>query len=282
MNKIEPAREDNRIYVDSRAEIPGVVIENGSAVFTEDVVREITHPHHKLILLFSLPNELKMTVRRPELRTVYGGTLSFRPANVEYRVVFGPGRYKGIGLTFDPAHFPQITEAVKGCDIKALSNIIGSPMSVLLSGIAQAVVVDLIRFLNESEQKDDVRGALSQKELRRVMEHIEKSGDAVPTVEDLSRLLSISTRHFTRMFKASTGQTYHAYISQARVRKAIGLLTTTDLAAKDIAEKLGYTPMGFSAIFRKATGETPTEFRRRFAANNGDAVEPAHLAAKRH
>lgn len=257
MNKTEPARENNRIYVDSRAEIPGVVIENGSAMFTEDVVREITHPHHKLILLFSLPNELKMTVRRPELRTVYGGTLSFRPANVEYRVVFGPGRYKGIGLTFDPAHFPEITAALKGCDIRALSNIIGSPMSVLLqrmaaevadpgmssdvllSGIAQAVVVDLIRFLYESEQKDDVRGALSQKELRRVKEHIEKSGDAVPTVEDLSRLLSISTRHFTRMFKASTGQTYHAYISQARVRKAIGLLTTTDLAAKDIAEKLG-------------------------------------------
>jgi AraC family transcriptional regulator len=289
VKKSDQAREMNRWYVDSRAELPGIVMENGSVELTQSVVRDISHPHHQVFLTFSLPDDRKTFVRMPDLGLVYGGVLSFRPANAQYRSFLGCGKYKWFRMSFDPERFPQIGSSVTKWDFQLLCNIIGSPMEpllqrmagevadpgaasqALLAGLADIVLVDLLRLLKASEEKKETRGVLSQKQLQRIMEYVEKSGNASPTIQELSKVLAISARHLTRMFKASTGKTIHAYVSQERVRKAISMLTTTDLTVKEISTNLGYNaPWGFSAAFQKAMGETPTEFRRRFLANHGE------------
>ncbi len=289
MKKKEHRREKNRWYVDSRAEIAGVVMENRSMELTESIVTDVSHPHHQVVISFSLPEDRKIFVRHPDCGVVYGGTLSFRPANTQYRLTLGSGKYKWLEVSLDPDRFREITDSVKAWDFQVLCNIIGSPLEAplqriaaevaepgpgsqaLLTALTQVVVVDLMRLLQASEHKDEMRGTLSQKQLHQIMEYVEQNGDAPPTIQDLSKLLAISPRHLTRMFKASTGQTIHSYVSQERVRKAIGMLTTTRLTAKEISTKLGYNaPWGFSAAFQKAMGETPTEFRRRFLANQNE------------
>ncbi len=293
MKKKERHREKNHWYIDSCAEIPGLVMENGSVELTESFVRELCHQDHQLVLVFSMPDDRKIVVRQPEQGIVYGGMLSFRPANAQYRVFLGSGSYKWFQLRFDPAHFPRIAGSVAAWDFQVLCNIIGSPMEAslrrmaaevadpaassqeLLTALSEVVVVDLIRLLDVAEHKADTRGILSQRQLHRIMEYVDTNGHSPATIQNLSKLLGISPRHFTRMFKASTGQTVHSYVSQERVRRAIGMLTTTNLTAKQISTQLGYSaPWGFSAAFQKAMGETPTEFRRRFMANRND-VETA-------
>jgi AraC-like DNA-binding protein len=285
VKKNEQRREKNRWYIDSRAEAPGVVMENRSAELTETFVRDLSDTHHQLFMMFSLPDNRKTFVCKPDVGLVYGGILSFRPANAQYRNFLSPGCYRGFRVSFDPERFPQITESVRQWDFKVLCNIIGSPMEAslqrmaaeiadpgahakaLLAGFIEVLIVDLVRLLQASDQESNVRGVLTQEQLHSIMEYVEKRGDSPPTIRELSRVLDMSARHLTRTFKASTGQTIHSFVSQERVRKAIGLLTTTNLAAKEISEKLGYNaPWGFSAAFQKAMGETPTEFRRRFMA----------------
>jgi len=289
-------REKNRCYVDSRAEIPGVVMENSSMELTESFVRDLCAQHHQIVLAFAMPDDRKTFVRKPELELVHGGALSFRPANTQYRVILGPGKYNWFQASFDPEHFPQIGGSVAEWDFQALCNITGSPLEASLQRMAAevadpgtyseaflasfggVVVADLIRFLQGAEQKSP-RGTLSQKQLHRIVEYVERNGEPAPQIQDLSKLLGISRRHLTRMFKASTGRTIYSYVSQERIRKAIGMLTTTNLTAKEISAKLGYTaPWGFSAAFQRAIGETPTEFRRRFRdKSNGIEISTANL-----
>ena len=48
------------------------------------------------------------------------------------------------------------------------------------------------------------------------------------------------------------------------VERAIRLLTSTDLSVEEISSRLGYeNPSCFTAFFRKNTGLTPTQFRKR-------------------
>ncbi|MNJ00613.1 HTH-type transcriptional activator Btr [compost metagenome] len=54
------------------------------------------------------------------------------------------------------------------------------------------------------------------------------------------------------------------------MEEAKGLLSRTTLLVSDISDRLGYTDMGhFSSNFKKYTGITPTEYRRRAVSSPG-------------
>ena len=67
-----------------------------------------------------------------------------------------------------------------------------------------------------------------------------------------------------RKIKAVTGYTTTEYILQIRVSMAKQLLVKTDFSIGEIASRVGIDDVAyFSAIFRKATGKTPTAYRNR-------------------
>ena len=68
-----------------------------------------------------------------------------------------------------------------------------------------------------------------------------------------------------RYFKASLGTTPTKYILEFKAMKARELLyNQPDLDIKDISMILGFDDqLYFSRMFKKVTGETPTEFRYR-------------------
>ncbi len=91
-----------------------------------------------------------------------------------------------------------------------------------------------------------------------------KESDQLPTnVVDVLNQLPTSRRPFERRFREATGQTPHAVLTRFRVERAADLLTRTDLNVQQIAERCGLS-MGhqLAAIFRKARGVGPAEFRK--------------------
>lgn len=67
-----------------------------------------------------------------------------------------------------------------------------------------------------------------------------------------------------RIFKKHYNTTPYNYHSEARINEAAKLLETTDLSVKDVAFRLGFNDEHyFSATFKRHTGLTPTEFRRK-------------------
>jgi two-component system response regulator YesN len=90
--------------------------------------------------------------------------------------------------------------------------------------------------------------------------------------------IGMSASHFSRVFSQEEGQTYVEYLTALRIERAEELLCTTNLRAYQIAENVGYNdPHYFSAVFKRITDFTPSEYRERrrpFAAKSPEP-EPA-------
>ncbi|MFY1632277.1 GlxA family transcriptional regulator [Solwaraspora sp. WMMB335] len=87
------------------------------------------------------------------------------------------------------------------------------------------------------------------------------------TVTDLADHARLPLRTFERRFTAETGSTPIRWLNAARIDRARELLETTDVSIEHVGRLCGLgTPANFRQHFRRATGTTPREYRRAFAA----------------
>jgi AraC family transcriptional regulator len=107
-------------------------------------------------------------------------------------------------------------------------------------------------------------GGLSPKVLRRAIERLRSDSDADVSLAALASDAGLSRFHFCRAFKESTGLSPHAWLRQHRLEQAMQMLRDTDVSVVSVAAALGYTSQtAFAAAFRRLTGETPSNWRRR-------------------
>ncbi|WP_437963474.1 AraC family transcriptional regulator [Sorangium sp. So ce260] len=98
---------------------------------------------------------------------------------------------------------------------------------------------------------------------RRVLEYIDAHLEEDLTLERLSGVAAFSKYHFLRQFSELFGIGVHEYVKLVRLRRASYRLALQDRARIiDIAMASGYeSPEAFSRAFKKAFGQTPSEFR---------------------
>ena len=107
-------------------------------------------------------------------------------------------------------------------------------------------------------------GGLSPKVLLRAIERLRSDSDADVSLTALASDAGLSRFHFCRAFKESTGLSPHAWLRQYRLEQAMNMLRDTDTSVVSVAAALGYSSQtAFAAAFRKLTGETPSDWRRR-------------------
>ncbi|MFK4727340.1 AraC family transcriptional regulator [Bradyrhizobium niftali] len=107
-------------------------------------------------------------------------------------------------------------------------------------------------------------GGLSPKVLGRAIERLRSDSDADLSLAALASDAGLSRFHFCRAFKESTGLSPHAWLRQHHLEQAMKMLRDTDDSIASIAAALGYSSQtAFAAAFRKLTGESPTDWRRR-------------------
>ena len=107
-------------------------------------------------------------------------------------------------------------------------------------------------------------GGLAPKTLLRAIERLRSNSDADVSLAALASDAGLSRFHFCRAFKQSTGLSPHAWLRQHRLEQAMNMLRDTDASVVSVAAALGYgSQTAFAAAFRKLTGETPTDWRRR-------------------
>jgi AraC-like DNA-binding protein len=107
------------------------------------------------------------------------------------------------------------------------------------------------------------RGGLATWQVNRVSEYLQSDLAGDPSLAELASLLGISTEHFCRAFKVSTGLPPHAWLVARRVERARELLAATNLPIEEIAAEVGYAePSHLARLFRRAHGVSPTQYRR--------------------
>jgi YesN/AraC family two-component response regulator len=88
-------------------------------------------------------------------------------------------------------------------------------------------------------------------------------GDPV-SLDEMARTMHVSTFYFCKMFKRATGLTFTDYLGRVRVEKAKNLLLNPHLRVSEIAYTVGFQSLThFNRVFRKLTGESPTDFREK-------------------
>lgn len=98
----------------------------------------------------------------------------------------------------------------------------------------------------------------------RIVQNMQEDLSYPYKLEELAASVNYSVPYFSAMFKKTTGDSFLQYLTRIRIEKAKLLLLTTDRKTFEIAEALGFENYrSFNRIFKKETGITPTDFRRK-------------------
>ena len=83
-------------------------------------------------------------------------------------------------------------------------------------------------------------------------------------LSDLAKAVGYTEYYLTKKFRRETGQKLTDYINHARMQYACAQLTATKKTLQQISEELHYSSRSyFSAVFQKAMGCSPTDYRNR-------------------
>lgn len=124
------------------------------------------------------------------------------------------------------------------------------------------VVHRALRVRGLSSPAGSASARLDAKAVARVHALASSRMDESLTVADLAGAAKLSTFHFSRVFKATTGETPHAYLMRLRLVEGMRLLRETRLGVAEVASRVGFkTHAHFTRAFRAFAGAAPTEYR---------------------
>ncbi|MFC5469589.1 helix-turn-helix domain-containing protein [Cohnella suwonensis] len=85
------------------------------------------------------------------------------------------------------------------------------------------------------------------------------------SLNGLARHLHLSPKYLSSRFKQVTGENFADFLTRVRFERARELLLDPDRKVGEVAEAVGFGDTNyFSIAFKKNTGLTPTEFRKRY------------------
>ncbi|KQS51527.1 MULTISPECIES: helix-turn-helix domain-containing protein [unclassified Sphingomonas] len=138
-------------------------------------------------------------------------------------------------------------------------------------------------FVEDDPQpiRKSVKGGLAAWQLHGVVQHIEQWLGSTVGLDALAEVARLSTGHFCRAFKVTTGETPHAFLIRQRVRRAQTLMLRTDETLSQIAYACGLTDQAhLTRLFRRVVGVTPLVWRRTWQCSHAD-VQRDHRTGDR-
>ena len=119
----------------------------------------------------------------------------------------------------------------------------------------------------EEEKQENVRlSAVSEK----IRVYIDKHYKEDIALQDVAGAMNYSDAYFCKVFKQCFGKGFIVYLSEYRVEKAKELLADVAINIKDVSAEVGYQDSNyFAKVFKRVTGETPTDYRMRILQDKG-------------
>lgn len=108
-----------------------------------------------------------------------------------------------------------------------------------------------------------VRGGLPPFLYKRAQDMLLSDLTTEPSLSELAQACGLSSRHFTRAFKAGSGEPPHRWLLRRKVDRAKELLRIESMPIADIALLCGFADQShFTRIFRRVIGSSPAAWRR--------------------
>lgn len=160
---------------------------------------------------------------------------------------------------------------------KALQAVCSGPsrpgFEVQVKGIIASFLLAIAQAGAESSLSDTTLSGLSEPcdaAARMAIHYIHDNLERPLSLAEIAHHACVSPRHLARLITQVTGSSPGAYVAQARLDRARGLLLNTDRSIKEIAVSVGYTDVHyFTRAFTQSFGCSPGAFRR----NGGQDVQ---------
>ena len=129
--------------------------------------------------------------------------------------------------------------------------------------LGNVLAVHLLRYYAVSSPLPAiVTGGLSATKLRHVTDFIGDNYSRDLKLAELAQVARMSSFHFAREFKRTTGTTPHQYLIKFRVERAKSLLAQNELPLIEVGLRSGFSHQShFTRLFRRLTGTTPHLYR---------------------
>jgi AraC family transcriptional regulator len=137
---------------------------------------------------------------------------------------------------------------------------------LFLDSIEQAMAIALVKDYAVRHRPVQIyQGGLGSARLRRIKELVDVKMEDDLSLDEMAQSVGLSTAHFARMFRKSTGETPHQFVLRQRVERAKAMLRAPDGRVLDVAVACGFkTQQHFAQVFRDVCGVSPTEYRQDF------------------
>lgn len=98
--------------------------------------------------------------------------------------------------------------------------------------------------------------------IRMIHEFLSENLSERITIDDLSKRFAMNPTTLKSVFKDVYGESVAAHMKIHRMRKAAGLLSSSDMSVGEVARSVGYGSQSkFSAVFGELYGVSPREYR---------------------
>ncbi len=135
---------------------------------------------------------------------------------------------------------------------------------LFLDSVEQAMAVTLVKDHAVRHRPVQIyRGGLGSARLRRIKELVHSKMEDDLSLDEMAQAVGLSTAHFARMFRKSTGETPHQFVLRQRLERAKAMLRAPDARVLDVAVACGFkTQQHFAQAFRGLWGVSPTDYRQ--------------------
>jgi len=149
---------------------------------------------------------------------------------------------------------------------------------LFLDSVEQAMAVALVKDRAVRHRLVQIsRGGLGPARLRTIRELVDAKLEDDLSLDEMAQSVGLSTAHFARMFRKSTGQTPHQFVFRQRIERAKAMLRARDVRVLDVALACGFkTQQHFAQAFRAFWGVSPTEYRQELVGSEATGAPEAH------
>jgi AraC-like DNA-binding protein len=222
------------------------------------------HDYHQLVYAIDGPSQIETRAGRYILPA---GRAAWTPAGLEHRTLVSTAR--GAALYFSPEMVSDTSERIR----------------ILVAGpLMREMILHATRWPRGESENDPLAASFFRTLALLCAEWLEAelplflpsatnpaivramdfaaSDLAAASQTGAAAAAAMSERSFRRTFAKETGMSWQAWLGQARILSAMGLLTE-GRRVTDVAAKVGYASLSaFANAFYKLAGEPPASFRR--------------------
>lgn len=141
---------------------------------------------------------------------------------------------------------------------KVYQKLMDQPTAQAMFMLLKSIITTIVDY------RDRIRFGKFTLEVEKAKQYIQDHYSEVSlNLKSLAKFVNMGACYFSVIFKKETGTTFIDYLTGIRLAKAKELLLSTNLKTYEISYQVGYdNPTFFSTLFKKANGQSPSEFRK--------------------